>query len=91
VRRQFRFAEKFSLQFGCGRKTGDGAKVAQWWAERDIDSINRYCHDDVRLTYHVFCLLLYREPKQIVSADEEAFANSVIDATADAVAEARLT
>jgi hypothetical protein len=52
---------------GCGRKTGEGAKVAQWWAERDIDSIKRYCRDDVRLAYRVLCRLTYREPKPIPS------------------------
>ena len=83
--------DALALALSCGRKTGDGAKVAQWWAERDIDSIKRYCRDDVRLAYRVFCRLLYRVPKQIVSADEEAFENSEIDATADAIAEVRLT
>jgi len=80
-----------ALALGCGRKTGDGGKVSQWWAERDINSIKKYCRDDVRLTYHVFCRLAYRQAKKIVLANEEAFANSMMDATADAVAEVRLT
>lgn len=83
--------DALGLALGCGRKTGDGSNVARWWAERDIESIKTYCRDDVRLSYSVFCRLTYRQPKRIVSADEKAFANPVIDATADAVAEARLT
>lgn len=79
-----------ALALGCGRKTGDGGKVSQWWADRDIETITRYCRADVRLTYRVFCRLLYREPKQIAPANE-AFANPVIDATADVIAEVRIT
>lgn len=76
---------------GCGRKTGDGSNISRWWAERDLDSIRKYCRDDVRLAYHVFCRLAYREPKQILSSDEQACVNSVMGAAAEAVAEARLT
>ena len=53
---------------GCGKKSGNGGKVAGWWAERDIDSIKTYCQEDVRLAYRVFCRLTYQEPKQIPSA-----------------------
>lgn len=52
---------------GCGGKTGNGANVAQWWAERDIESIKSYCQEDVRLAYRVFCRLTYREPKRFPS------------------------
>ena len=76
---------------GCGRKTADGSNVAQWWVERDIESIKRYCRDDVRLSYSVFCRLTYRQPRQMVSAEEEVLRNSAINAIADAVAEARST
>jgi len=34
--------DALGLALGCGRKTAEGANVAQWWAERDIDSIGRY-------------------------------------------------
>jgi 3'-5' exonuclease len=47
---------------GCGRKTGDGANVALWWAAGDIESIKKYCLDDVRLAYRVYRRLTYQEP-----------------------------
>lgn len=76
---------------GCGRKTGDGSNVSRWWAERDIDSIKKYCQEDVRLAYRVFCRLTYREPKQIICVGEETCANSGMNASTHAVAEVRLT
>ena len=66
---------------GCGRKTGDGSNVARWWAERDIESIKKYCLDDVRLAYRVYCRLMYQEPKRDVSHEEQALKASAIDAT----------
>lgn len=45
---------------GVGRKTGQGADVAQWWALRDFQSIGTYCLDDVRLTYRVYRRLTYQ-------------------------------
>jgi len=59
--------DALGLALGCGGKTGNGANVAQWWAERDIESIKSYCQEDVRLAYRVFCRLTYQEPKQIPS------------------------
>lgn len=53
---------------GCGKKSGNGGKVAGWWAERDMESLKSYCSQDVRITYRVFCRLTYQEPKQIPSA-----------------------
>lgn len=47
---------------GCGSKSSNGANVAKWWAERDLESIKSYCREDVRLTYRIFCRLTYREP-----------------------------
>lgn len=76
---------------GCGRKTGEGAKVAQWWAERDIERIKKYCLDDARLAYRVYCRLMYHEPKPDVSDEEQAVKASAIAVTVDAVAEMRLT
>ena len=35
---------------GCGRKTGEGAKIAEWWTVRDIESIKKYCREDVRMS-----------------------------------------
>ena len=52
---------------GCGSKNSNGANVAKWWAERDLESIKSYCRDDVRLAYRIFCRLTYREPKQLPS------------------------
>jgi len=58
---------------GCGVKTGHGADVAQWWAARDLASIVSYCLEDVRLTYRVFCKLMYLAPRatqQPISAQQ---------------------
>jgi DNA polymerase elongation subunit (family B) len=59
--------DALGVALGCGGKTGNGSNVAQWWAERDIDSIKTYCQEDVRLAYRVFCRLTYQEPKQFPS------------------------
>lgn len=77
---------------GCGRKTGEGLNVAQWWAEGNIDRIKKYCRDDVRLAYRVFCRLTYQEAKPVVTLEEQVLKASATKAgTADAVAEIRLT
>jgi len=76
---------------GCGRKTGEGTNVAQWWAERDIDSIKRYCLEDVQLTYRVFCRLTYQEPIQLALDEEQLFTTSVMEPTVNPVAEVSLT
>src|ERR1700758_5454828 len=68
---------------GCGRKSGEGTRVAEWWAVRDIDSIKRYCGDDVRLTYQV--------PKKIALAERQLFAASELETTAASVVEVSLT
>ena len=47
----------------CGQKIGHGMNVAQWWASRDLDSIKAYCLEDVRLTYRVYCRLMYQQPR----------------------------
>ncbi len=75
---------------GCGRKTGEGANVAQWWAEHDIESIEKYCREDVQLTYRVFCRLTYQEPKELVLNDG-LFAASEVETSAESVAEVSLT
>lgn len=74
---------------GCGRKTGDGANVAQWWAERDIESIRKYCREDVRLSYRVYRRLMYQEPKQLVAEEEQVLKDFVSEPIA--VAEVTLT
>src|ERR1700756_346577 len=76
---------------GCGRKTGEGARVAEWWAVRDIDSINRYCGDDVRLTYRVYCRLTYQEPKKLALNEGQLFTASEMETSAESAAEVRLT
>lgn len=76
---------------GCGRKTGEGANVAQWWAEQDIESIKKYCREDVQLTYRVFCRLTYQEPKKLVLNDGQLFAASEVETSAESVAEVSLT
>ena len=75
---------------GCGRKSGEGANVAQWCAEGDIDRIKKYCGDDVQLTYRVFCRLTYQEPRQLALNEEQGFTTSIAEPTADSVAEVTL-
>ncbi len=76
---------------GCGRKTGEGSKVAEWWAVRDIESIKKYCREDVRIAYRVFCKLTYQEPRRLAADEDQVLETSVIEPTGDAVAEVRLT
>jgi len=76
---------------GCGRKTGEGANVARWWAEHDIESIKKYCREDVQLTYRVFCRLTYQEPRQRALDEEQLFTTSVTESTVNPVAEVSLT
>ena len=55
--------DNIARALGLGaQKTGSGADVAVWWANRDYDSIVRYCMADVELTYRVYCRMHYREP-----------------------------
>jgi DNA polymerase elongation subunit (family B) len=44
---------------GCGGKTGSGLQVAEWWSAGDITAIADYCREDVRLTYKLFCRLMF--------------------------------
>jgi len=83
--------DALSSALGCGSKTGEGAKVAQWWAEHDIDSIKKYCREDVQLTYRVFCRLTYQDPRQLALAEEQLFTTSVMEPTVNPVAEVSLT
>ena len=76
---------------GCGRKSGEGSKVADWWAVRDIDSIKTYCGADVRLTYGVYCRLTYQEPKKLALNEGQLFAASEVETTAASVVEVSLT
>ena len=70
---------------------GEGAKVADWWAAHDIESIRKYCREDVRIAYRVFSRLTYQEPRQFSPDEDQAFKTSVVEATSDSVAEVRLT
>jgi DNA polymerase elongation subunit (family B) len=67
---------------GCGAKTGNGANVARWWAERDLESIKAYCQQDVRLAYQIFCRLTFRKPKQFPSEVKSVSTGPVGAATA---------
>ena len=51
--------DNLGAALGCGVKTGHGFDVAHWWAARDLRSIATYCMENVRLTYRVFCKLMY--------------------------------
>jgi hypothetical protein len=45
---------------GCGNKTGKGSDVAAWWDAGDLAAISAYCQEDVRLTYKIFCRLMFQ-------------------------------
>ncbi len=79
--------DALGLALGCGGKTGNGSNVAQWWAERDIDSIKTYCQEDVRLAYRVFCRLTYQEPKQVPSGNESMSVTPIAGTLATGAAE----
>ena len=51
--------EDLGVVLGCGQKNGHGTNVGVWWAARDVDSIAKYCLNDVRVTYRVFLRLMY--------------------------------
>jgi DNA polymerase elongation subunit (family B) len=76
---------------GCGRKSGEGTGVAEWWAVRDIESIKRYCADDVRLTYGVYCRLTYQDAKKLALNERQSFAATEVETTATTVVEVSLT
>jgi hypothetical protein len=44
-----------------GGKTAHGSDVSDWWAEGDLARIAAYCREDVRLTYRVFCKLMFQQ------------------------------
>jgi 3'-5' exonuclease len=52
--------DKLATALGCGSKTGDGSKVAEWWQAGKIDQIAEYCRNDVRVTYLVFLKLMFQ-------------------------------
>jgi DNA polymerase elongation subunit (family B) len=45
---------------GCGCKSGPGSNVADWWSAGNRAAIAEYCREDVRLTYKLFCRLMFR-------------------------------
>jgi predicted PolB exonuclease-like 3'-5' exonuclease len=56
---------------GVGVKTGHGDQVAGWWAKDELDRIASYCRDDVRLSYRVFCRLMFQQlPERYVQATD---------------------
>jgi hypothetical protein len=55
--------DAISSALGCGRKTGHGENVQEWWAIRDLDTIKAYCAQDVFLAYQIFCKLTYQESR----------------------------
>lgn len=81
--------DALGMALGCGRKTGDAANVAEWWAQRDIENIKNYCREDVRLAYRVYCRLTYQEAKQLAAGYEQVLKDFASEPTA--VAEVTLT
>jgi predicted PolB exonuclease-like 3'-5' exonuclease len=45
---------------GCGTKSADGSRVAEWWQTGKIAQIAEYCMHDVRITYLVFLRLMFQ-------------------------------
>ena len=40
--------------FGLGKKLGSGGEVEDWYERKDWQTIERYCEQDVRLTYEIY-------------------------------------
>ncbi len=64
--------DKLGTLLTVGGKTGHGSDVAEWWAAGDLQRIAEYCREDVRLTYRVFCRLMFQPvPERYRSAVEK--------------------
>ena len=61
--------DSLAQALGCGVKTAHGSDVTSWWQQRQFDLIARYCQNDVRLAYSVFCRLCYREIPEAINAE----------------------
>jgi DNA polymerase elongation subunit (family B) len=66
--------DNLAAALACGAKNGHGMDVAQWWANRDVASIMKYCMQDVWLTYRVYCKLMYQEPRSLSALAGEPLA-----------------
>jgi predicted PolB exonuclease-like 3'-5' exonuclease len=61
--------DKLGGVLAVGGKTAQGSNVASWWANSDLRRIADYCRDDVRLTYRIFCKLMFQElPERYLAA-----------------------
>jgi DNA polymerase elongation subunit (family B) len=69
--------DALAAALGCGGKNGHGADVADWWAEGDFESIKEYCMNDVRVTYAIYCRLMYREPRSFDYSAQTRSASTV--------------
>lgn len=56
--------DKLGSVLAVGSKTAHGSDVADWWAGGDLQRIAEYCREDVRLTYRVFCKLMFQQIPQ---------------------------
>jgi len=63
---------------GCGEKSAEGSRVAEWWQQGKIDEIARYCLQDVRITYLVFLKLMFQAipPRFAALPERQAIAES---------------
>ena len=61
--------DSLARALGCGAKIASGTDVTTWWQQRQFDLIARYCQNDVRLAYSVFCRLCYREIPETIKAE----------------------
>jgi len=58
---------------GCGQKSAEGSKVSEWWTAGDLESIVRYCRQDVLLSYRIFCRLMFLDlPKRFTALAENS-------------------
>ena len=63
--------DKLGTVLAVGGKTAHGSDVSDWWAEGDLARIAAYCREDVRLTYRVFCKLMFQKlPERYLLAVE---------------------
>jgi predicted PolB exonuclease-like 3'-5' exonuclease len=61
--------DKLGELLTVGTKTAHGSDVANWWAAGDLNRIADYCREDVRLTYRIFCRLMFQNlPERYYSA-----------------------
>jgi DNA polymerase III epsilon subunit-like protein len=52
--------ERLGEAFGCGRRSGSGLPVSDWWALGDKLAVAEYCQDNVRLAFNIFNRMMFQ-------------------------------